>query len=107
MLLTEESLTSKKMVQISLARKISARPTVIAQDLAGESVLLDLETEQYFGLDDVGTRIWQTLTEKDSIQSAIAALLEEYDVEPEQLQQDVKNLIQELLANGLVEISDS
>ncbi|WP_254565614.1 PqqD family protein [Oscillatoria sp. HE19RPO] len=95
------------MSQISLNQKISARPTVIAQDLAGESVLLDLQTEQYFGLDDVGTRIWQTLTAKDSIQSAIAALREEYDVEPEQLRQDVENLIQELLANELVEISDS
>ncbi|MEB3826594.1 PqqD family protein [Phormidium sp. CCY1219] len=95
------------MSPLSLERKISAADNVIAQDLAGESVLLDLQTEQYFGLDDVGTRIWQTLTEKDSIQSAIAALLEEYDVEPEQLRQDVENLIQELLANGLVEISDS
>jgi hypothetical protein len=95
------------MSPISLNQQISAKPTVIAQDLAGESVLLDLQTEQYFGLDDVGTRIWQTLTAKDSIQSAIAALREEYDVEPEQLRQDVENLIQELLANELVEISDS
>jgi hypothetical protein len=95
------------MSPISLNQQISAKPTVIAQDLAGESVLLDLQTEQYFGLDDVGTRIWQTLTAKDSIQSAIAALREEYDVEPEQLRQDVENLIQELLANELVEISNS
>jgi len=41
------------MSQISLDRKISAAPNVMAQDLAGESVLLDMQSEQYFGLDDV------------------------------------------------------
>ena len=46
------------MLQFSLDRKISAAPNVMAQDLAGESVLLNLQTEEYFGLDDVGTRIW-------------------------------------------------
>ena len=95
------------MVQLSLERKIAATPNVLAQDLAGESVLLNLQTEEYFGLDDVGTRIWQTLTEKESVQTAINALQAEYEVEPEQLRQDVENLIAELLANGLVEISDS
>ena len=95
------------MLQFSLDRKISAAPNVMAQDLAGESVLLNLQTEEYFGLDDVGTRIWQTLIEKDSIQAAIDVLQAEYDVEPEQLQQDVETLIEELLAHGLVEVSDS
>lgn len=95
------------MLQFSLDRKISAAPNVLAQDLSGESVLLNLQMEEYFGLDDVGTRIWQTLTEKDSIHTAINALLLEYKVEPEQLRQDVENLIAELLANGLVEVRDS
>lgn len=79
----------------------------MAQDLAGQSVLLNIQTEQYFSLDDVGTRMWQTLIDKDSIQSAIDALQVEYQVEPELLQKDVKNLIEELLANELVEVSNS
>ncbi|HYW22393.1 MAG TPA: PqqD family protein [Nodularia sp. (in: cyanobacteria)] len=95
------------MMQLSLDCKISPAPNVLAQDLAGESVLLNLQTEEYFGLNDVGTRIWQTLTEKDSIQSAIDVLVTEYGVESKQLQQDVENLIQELLANGLVEVSST
>jgi phosphoribosylformylglycinamidine (FGAM) synthase PurS component len=95
------------MSQISLNQKISAAPNVMAQDLAGESVLLDLTSEQYFGLDDVGTRMWQLLTEKDSIQTALDILQGEYDVDSAQLQQDVETLVEELLANGLVEVSDS
>lgn len=95
------------MLSISLAQKISAAPNVLAQELGGDSVLLNLQTEQYFGLDDVGTRMWETLTEQDSIQAAIDRLSGEYDVSPEQLQQDVINLIQELLTNGLVEVTGS
>ncbi|AFY57877.1 Coenzyme PQQ synthesis protein D (PqqD) [Rivularia sp. PCC 7116] len=95
------------MSQFSLEQKILTAPNVLAQDLAGESVLLNIKTEQYFSLDDIGTRMWQTLIEKDSIQSAIDALQVEYQVEPELLQKDVKNLIEELLANELVEVSNS
>lgn len=95
------------MLQFSLEQKISTAPNVLAQDLAGESVLLNIQTEQYFSLDDIGTQMWQTLIEKDSIQTAIDALQVEYNVEPELLQKDVKNLIEELLANELVEVSNS
>lgn len=95
------------MLQFSLEQKISIAPNVLAQDLAGESVLLNIQTEQYFSLDDIGTQMWQTLIEKDSIQTAIDALQVEYNVEPELLQKDVKNLIEELLANELVEVSNS
>ncbi|MCJ8280616.1 MAG: PqqD family protein [Rivularia sp. ALOHA_DT_140] len=51
--------------------------------------------------------MWQTLIEKDSIQIAIDALQVEYNVEPEKIQQDIENLIEELLANELVEVSNS
>jgi hypothetical protein len=95
------------MLPFSLDQKLKVAPNVLAQDLEGESVVLNLQTEQYFGLDDVGTRICQVLLEKESIQTAIDTLLTEYDVEPERLQQDVENLIKELLEHGLVEISES
>lgn len=98
---------SNRVMKFSSEQKISAAPNVFAQDLAGESILLNLQTEQYFGLDDVGTQIWQTLLENNSIQNAINALLAEYDVEPTRLHQDVENLIEELLANELVEVSNS
>jgi hypothetical protein len=96
-----------KLVKFQTNQKVSVAPNVLVQDLAGESVLLNLQTEQYFGLDDVGSRIWQVLTERESVGKAIDALGAEYDVEPEQLQQDVENLIEDLLAHGLVEVAGS
>ena len=96
------------MLQYSPNQKILAAKNVLIQELAGQSVLLNLQTEEYFGLDDVGTRMWETLIEKESIGITIDSLLDEYEgVESAQLQQDLENLIEELLANGLVEISDS
>jgi len=95
------------MSSFSLDQKVSAAPNVSAQNLEGESIILNLQTEKYFGLDDIGTRICQVLIEKDSIQTAINTLLTEYDVEAEKLQQDVENLIEDLLKHGLVEVGSA
>ena len=95
------------MLQFSLDQKVSVAPDVLAQDLVEESVLLNLQTEQYFALDDIGTRMWQLLTEKGSIQGTMDTLLAEYDVAPEQLRQDMENLMEGLLTHGLIEIGDA
>nr|VFK59655.1 MAG: Coenzyme PQQ synthesis protein D (PqqD) [Candidatus Kentron sp. UNK]VFK68807.1 MAG: Coenzyme PQQ synthesis protein D (PqqD) [Candidatus Kentron sp. UNK] len=95
------------MSQFSLARKVSIAPDVLAQDLVEESVLLDLRSEQYFALDDIGTRMWQLLMEKGSIQATMDTLLAEYDVAPERLRQDMENLMEGLLTHGLIEIGDA
>ncbi|MEM8637382.1 MAG: PqqD family protein [Cyanobacteria bacterium P01_G01_bin.54] len=75
---------------------------VLIQDLGGEAVLLDLESEQYFGLDDVGTRMLQVLDASESLQVAYGQLLAEYEVEPAMLRQDLQAFVQELQAHGLI-----
>ena len=44
---------------MNLNQTIAHSPNVISQEVSGETVLLDLDSEHYFGLDSVGTRIWQ------------------------------------------------
>ena len=95
------------MSSLSLSQNASPTSNILSSELGEESVLLNLQTEEYFGLDDIGTRMWQMLIEKDSIQAAIDALLVEYKVEPNQLQQDIKNLVEELVDHGLLELSGS
>lgn len=68
-----------------------------------ESVLLDLKTERYLGLDDVSARFWDVLTSEGSIQSAYETLLAEFDVDPERLRNDLDDFVQELFQFGLVE----
>ncbi|NEO87477.1 MAG: PqqD family protein [Spirulina sp. SIO3F2] len=92
------------MLDLDWNAQLRLAPDVLIQDLAGEAVLLDLNTEQYFGLDDVGTRMVQVLTDAASIQAAYESLLAEYEVEPEILRQDLQAFILELQTHGLMQV---
>jgi len=70
---------------ISFADKVSIPAHVLIRLLDRESVLLNLETERSFGLDETGTRMWQTTTTGPNIEFAYQQLLDEYDVDPETL----------------------
>ena len=87
---------------MNLNQTIALSPDVISQEVSGETVLLDLESENYFGLDEVGTRIWQLIKETNELQSIFDTLLEEYDVSEERLQLDVSTLLTEIEGLGLV-----
>jgi len=89
-----------------MQESVSVPENVLFRELDGESVILSLESEAYFGLDDVGTRIWLQLTTQPTIQDAYDALLNEYEVEPDVLQTDVSKLVTELVAAGLLEITN-
>ena len=87
---------------ISFANRAVVAPSVLIRYLDQESVLLNLNTEKYFGLDPVGTRMWQLVTAASTIDSAYAQLLEEYDVDPETLRSNLADLLGHLLENGLI-----
>jgi len=87
-------------------QKIEIAPDVLFQEVGGETVLLDLESEQYFGLDAVGTRIWALLGEGACIGAVVDTLLQEYEVERATLESDVEELIVRLSEAGLVHLGD-
>jgi hypothetical protein len=86
--------------------RVVVAPDVLLNVIDGESVLLNLKSERYFGLDEVGTRMWQVLAESRTIEEARTRLLDEYDVERGQLQRDLDELIEQLVGQGLVELID-
>lgn len=75
---------------------------VVARELSGELMLLDLASGKYFGLNAVGARFWQLLEEGNCPSDARDRLLEEFDVTPERLDGDLAELIGQLRENGLV-----
>jgi len=77
----------------------------MVRDVGGESVILDLESGRYFGLNSMGARMVALLSTSDSIQAAHESLLREYDVDSKRLRQDLDNLIQQLLEHGLIEVN--
>ncbi len=96
------------MSKPTLADAVSPSPEVLFQEVGGEAVLLDLASESYFGLNDVGTRIWQLLQEDGSdLRRVHQRMLEEYDVEPARLEADLLQHLAELAAAGLVRLDSA
>lgn len=90
---------------ISFTDRVRVPDDVLISGLQSESVILNLDSERYFGLDEVGTRMMSVLTSADSIQAAYETLLGEYDVEGDVLRQDLTAIIEQMVEQGLVEIT--
>jgi hypothetical protein len=84
--------------------KLAPAPDVLIQTVVGEAVLLDLRSQKYFGLNQVGTRAWQLLGETGDAGLVHARLAREYDVAADQLERDLDELFERLLKAGLVEV---
>lgn len=83
----------------------AATPThVLVRFVDREAVLLNIETEQYFGLDETGTRMWQLVTGSSSIDAAFQELTAEFDVDPEVLRSNLMELLSRLVDSGLLRV---
>jgi len=89
---------------ITFSDRTAVPAHVLVRILDRESVLLNLETEQYFGLDETGTRMWQLVTSAPNIDAAYQDLLAEFDVEPELLRTNLTELLGRLIENGLLQV---
>jgi hypothetical protein len=78
---------------------------VMARDVGEEMVILNLNNERYYGLDAVGARIWSALTTTLSVQAALEMLQAEYAVDRDQLMKDIEHLLDEMVREGLLEIT--
>ena len=95
------------MTKNKLPDKVLINPNVVAQDVDDEIVLLHMETEQYFSLDDVGTELWKLLIEKDTVQDVLQAMLALYNVDETRLRNDLEKLISRLVEAKLISIQDN
>jgi len=96
-----------RVMAISFKARVSAPADVLVSQLAGESVILNLNSECYFGLDEMGTNMWSALVKAELIQAAYDSLLAEYDVSEDQLKQDLTELLGKLIDKGLLEVAES
>lgn len=76
---------------------------VLFREVQGEGVVLHLETNAYFRLDSVGTRVWLAMQEVDTLDEVVDRLLEEFDAPEGIVRQDIQQLLRDLSAHGLVE----
>jgi len=88
--------TDSKNLQIEISKDL------VYQELDGEMVLLDMKSGQYFGIDEIGCRIWRMLEDKVPPVSIIEKLLEEYEVEKDLCRQQVVTFLEKLEHNNLI-----
>lgn len=92
-------------MKLTLSHRAKPADDVLFQDVGDEAVLLKLASENYFGLDPVGTRIWALLSEDAGLKRAFDILVEEYEVDPAMLEHDLLALVERMADAGLVELS--
>lgn len=88
---------------MDLSNKFAIKPNVMARQLGEETIILDLESGTYFGLDPVGARIWQLMNEGKSLAEICDVMLDEYEVSREKLERDASALVQDLAARNLID----
>ena len=92
------------MQTISLSSRVKIASDMLFREIEGEAVILNLTMGIYFGLGQVGTRIWHLMEQSRRLKDILQSLLKEYGVEESRCREDLFRLIQALHKNGLVEI---
>ena len=87
---------------VTLDSRLTVSGEVMVQEVGGEIILLDMASEQYFGLDAIGTRIWQLIGQHDLLRDIHGVLCAQFDAAPDQIATDLVALAQSLQEAGLV-----
>mgnify|MGYP001555885497 FL=1 len=87
---------------MNLTDKVTIPEQVMARQVGEETVILDLVSGTYFGLDPVGARIWQLLDEGRTLAEVCASMLVEYEVSRDEIERDLTDLLAALVDKGLI-----
>ena len=92
---------------MNLTDKVSIPAQVMARQVGEETVILDLASGTYFGLDPVGARIWELLGEGRALADVCEVMLDEYEVSRDELERDLSELLDTLVDKGLTKIESA
>ncbi len=90
--------------RITLASRIQPSANALIQPTGDEAIVLDIASERYFGLNEVGLRLWNLLSANPLLENAHQRLLDEYEVSPSDLERDLIIIVTELADAGLVSV---
>lgn len=93
-------------MQISADSIIQRNKDIISSEIDGETVMMDSSFNNYFGLKEVGTFIWQLLEEKRSVREICETLIDKYDVSHGQCLEDILPFLEELHKQQMIEVKD-
>jgi hypothetical protein len=89
---------------ITLQSNIQRNPGMVTSNLDGEIVMMSVENGEYYGLDEIGTRIWQLMEHPIVIENLISCLTEEFEVELEECEEDTLEFLEDLYSRNLINL---
>lgn len=89
---------------LTLDSIVVASPDQVSSDLAGETVLLSLTSARYYGLDGIGSRIWQLVSTPTSVRAICETVAAEYEVSFSECEADVVGFLGQCVKGGLIEV---
>ena len=85
-----------------LNQKLTIPENTIPQEVNGEIVMINFESESYYTLDTVGTKFWQLFTESENVETVIQHLVQIYTVDEAALRRDLTKFVEELVEEELL-----
>ena len=93
--------------ELATDTKLVAADEAITSQVDDEKVVLQTETETYYGVGGVGSRAWELLEERPHTLGELrSTIVEEYDVDPDRARRDIDAFVADLHEKSLVETVD-
>lgn len=92
----------KSKETIILQSTVQRNPEMISSDMDGETVMMSIENGEYYGLNPIGSRIWELIENETTVDAVINTLLVEYEVGMEQCKNETLEFLHKLLNNNLI-----
>jgi len=89
---------------MTLETVVRSSPDQVSCDREGEAAILNLKTGRYYGLGPVGAAVWKLIEQPRTLASIRDAVLAEYEVDPASCERDLFELLENLAAEGLIEV---
>ncbi|MHC1762674.1 MAG: lasso peptide biosynthesis PqqD family chaperone [Negativicutes bacterium] len=90
--------------EINFDSVVAQGKEIVMADIDASKVLLSIEQGKYYGMDEIGGRIWELIEMPQTVQWVVAQLLREYGVEAETCEKDVLHFLRGLAVKGLIQI---
>lgn len=94
-------------MKITIENRVQRNPEMVSGNMDGEVVMLSIQRGEYFGLDKIGSRIWELLETPLKIEEIKTTLLEEYEVDEETCLRDLIEFLEDLQIKGLIIVNQS
>ena len=88
--------------QLQESDRFETRGNLVLEEIDDEVVILDLQENVYFGLNEVAKLVWRGLEEGQTLGEVVDTLVEHFEVEREVVEGDVRSFVDDALAKELI-----